>query len=257
MLLKEGHTVYCTARRVERMNDLKQLGAFINYLDVTDITYAEKCINNIITEQGRIDVLLNNAGYGLFGSVEDVPLSAAKQQFDVNVFGMTEISKIVVPFMRSQGGGRIINMSSAGGRFCTPMGAWYHGSKFAVEGISDCMRYELKKFNIDVVLIEPGGIATEWYDVMNDNMSKFTDEKLYGDMMRASANTMNTGKKFMSSPDVVAKAVCKAVNSRHPKTRYAVGFMAKPGIFAREILPTKIFDAFMRMFFKEKFFWQR
>jgi NAD(P)-dependent dehydrogenase (short-subunit alcohol dehydrogenase family) len=160
-LLDAGYVVYTAARRVERMQPLADAGAHVFAMDVTDDASMVAGIERIIDEQGRIDVLVNNAGYGSYGAVEDVPIEEARRQFEVNVFGLARLIQLATPHMRAQRSGRIINISSIGGKFYEPFGGWYHATKFAVEGLSDSLRLELKPFGVDVVIIEPGPIITE------------------------------------------------------------------------------------------------
>ena len=161
-LAKEGHVVYGAARRIEKMETLKQFGVKPIYLDATDEESIKSAIDTIIGNEGRIDVLINNAGYGSFGAVEDVDISEAKMQFEVNLFGLARLLQLVLPHMRKQKSGRIINVSSMGGRLTTYFGAWYHATKYALEAFSDALRMEVSDFGIDVSLIEPGGIKTDW-----------------------------------------------------------------------------------------------
>ena len=139
-------------------------------MDVTDDASMVAGVERIIAEHGRIDVLVNNAGYGSYGAVEDVPIDEARRQFEVNVFGLARLIQLVTPHMRAQQSGRIINISSIGGKFYEPLGAWYHATKFAVEGFSDSLRLELAPFGIDVVIIEPGPIRTEWNTISRDSL---------------------------------------------------------------------------------------
>lgn len=168
-LIKEGHIVYGAARRLEMMQDIIQAGGHAIKMDILKDRNIDYVVNQIINEQNRIDVLINNAGYGLWGAVETISINEAKRQFDVNIFGLAYLTKKIIPFMREQKSGKIINMSSMGGKVYTPFGAWYHATKYALEGWSDCLRIELKSFGIDVILIEPGVIKTEFQDVMMDS----------------------------------------------------------------------------------------
>ena len=169
-LAKEGHIVYGAARRTEKMETLKQFGVKPIYLDVTDERSVKSAIDTIIGNEERIDVLINNAGYGSYGAIEDVELSEAKMQFEVNLFGLARLVQLVLPHMRKQKSGRIINVSSMGGRLTTYFGAWYHATKYALEAFSDALRMEVADFGIDVSLIEPGGIKTEWGIIAADKL---------------------------------------------------------------------------------------
>ena len=156
-----GYTIYAAARRVQRMEHLSTSGIRPLAMDVTDDESMQSGVKQILAEAGRIDILVNNAGYGSYGALEDVPLSEARNQFEVNVFGATRLTQLVLPSMRQQHSGTIVNVTSMGGRIYTPLGAWYHATKFALEAISDCLRIEVEPFGINVVVIEPGGINTE------------------------------------------------------------------------------------------------
>lgn len=243
-LLERGYTVYGAARRVERMADLAERGVRTLALDVTDEESVEKAVAAIVAESGRIDLLVNNAGYGSYGAVEDVPLSEARYQFEVNVFGAARLIQLVLPVMRAQRSGRIVNISSMGGKIYTPLGAWYHGTKFALEGFSDALRMEVRPFGIDVVVVEPGGIATEWGNIAVDHMKEVSGKGAYSDLAGKLAKGMNSGinARMMSQPSVIAKTVGKAATARRPRTRYAAGFGAKPLIFLRRVLPDRAFD---------------
>ncbi len=242
ILLSQGYIVYGAARRLEKMQDLKDAGVKLIAMDVTDDASMVKGVSEIIETEKRIDVLVNNAGYGSFGSVEDVPMSEAKMQFEVNLFGLARLSQLVLPVMRAQQSGRIINISSIAGKMAQPHGAWYHSTKHAVEGLSDCMRLELKQFGIDVVLIEPGAIYTEWNTIARDSMAKVSGNTAYGPLVKRHLLVMESADRKGSKPIVIAKVIARAVNARRPKTRYAAGMGAKPALFFRWLLCDRTFD---------------
>lgn len=247
MLARQGHIVYGAARRVERMEELKIDGVIPLALDVTDALSCHQAVEQIMTGQNRIDVLINNAGYGSYGAIEDVSLEEAKRQFEVNVFGLARLTKEVLPYMRQQKSGRIINVSSIGGRLTTYFGGWYHATKYAVEGLSDALRMETKEFGITVSLIEPGGIKTEWGGIAADHLEQSSRGGAYEQAaakVAASIRKQYTGK-MMADPAVVSRAISQAVNQNHPKTRYVIGFGAKPLVFLHAILPARIFDWIM------------
>ena len=244
-LIKEGHTVYGAARRVQQMQDLVKAGGHAIKLDVTDEAQVSDCVQQIINEQGTIDVLINNAGYGLYGAVEDISIEDAKRQFEVNIFGLARITKEVLPVMRKQLSGKIINISSMGGKMYTPLGAWYHATKHALEGWSDCLRIELKQFNVDVVVIEPGAIATEFGEVLYEPMLNNSGTGPYSLMAKTVAEaTKGTYEKkgATSPPSVIANVISKAIKSSKPRTRYVAGKLAKPLMFIRKYLGDRIFD---------------
>jgi NAD(P)-dependent dehydrogenase (short-subunit alcohol dehydrogenase family) len=252
LLLKNGFTVYAAARRLEIMEDIKKLGAQTFRMDVSDDASMVHGVEKIIAAEGRIDVLVNNAGYGSYGSLEDTPMSEAKYQFEVNVFGLARLSQLVIPYMRKQRSGKIINITSIAGKIAEPHGSWYHSSKFAVEGISDCMRMELKQFGIDVVLIEPGGIKTEWNNIARDNLAKVSGQTVYGDLVHKQVKMLKFFDAIGSEPIVIAKTIFRAVKSRRPKARYVAGRGSTTMLALRKILPDKMFD---RMILIQLKFW--
>jgi NAD(P)-dependent dehydrogenase (short-subunit alcohol dehydrogenase family) len=245
-----GYTVYAAARRVDRMKPLAdEAGIHVLPMDVTNDASMRRGIQEIIARFGRIDVLVNNAGYGSYGAVEDVSQEEARAQFDVNVFGAVRLIQLVLPHMRRQRSGTIVNITSMGGKIYTPLGAWYHGTKFALEAISDCLRMEVQPFGIDVVVIEPGGIKTEWAGIAADKLRDVSGKGAYAGQAKAMALSMvgETSRKRQSPPQLIADTIAKAVGARRPKTRYAVGFGAKPMIFLRGLMSDRVFDGFMRM----------
>lgn len=243
-LAREGHIVYGVARRVERMQALKSAGGRPMALDVTDEAQVRAVVEHILQEVGRIDVLINNAGFGLYGAVEDIPLSEARYQFEVNLFGVAALTKAVLPSMRAQKKGRIVNITSMGGKIYTPLGAWYHASKHALEGFSDCLRLETEPFGIDVVIIEPGMIATEFGDVLTGPMLERSGKGPYAPMAHAVAEAVrSSAKNNGSSPaSVVVEAITTALRASRPKTRYVIGKLARPLLFLRRWLSDRMFD---------------
>lgn len=241
-LQEAGYTVYGAARRVERMAGLAERGIKILEMDVTDDASMVAGVERVIEESGRIDVLVNNAGYGSYGAFEDVPLSEGKYQFEVNVFGLARLVQLTTPHMRAQGSGKIVNISSIGGKIYEPLGGWYHSTKFAVEGLSDSLRLELKPFGIDVVVVEPGAIKTEWGGIAIENLMKTSGDTAYASQAKALAKFFDQAARG-SHPKVIADVIMKAVRARRPKTRYAAGFGAKPILFVRRVLPDRAFDA--------------
>jgi len=239
-----GHVVYGAARRTDRLQALTADGIRPLAMDVTDNASMSAGVNRILEEAGRIDVLVNNAGYGSYGAIEDVPIDEARRQFEVNVFGLGRLTQLITPHMRTQGSGTIINISSMGGKLTTPLGGWYHATKYAVEALSDALRMELRPFGIDVVVVEPGGIRTEWASIAADHLEATAEGSAYADQIRAVAGAMRSesNSRRYSPPEVIARTIGKIVTARHPRTRYAVGFMAKPLIAARRVLPDRAFD---------------
>ncbi len=243
-LISEGHRVYTVARRVEKMNDISEKGGFPIQMDITkeiDINYV---VDTIIEKEGRIDVLFNNAGYAIYGAIEDIKIDEARRQFEVNLFGLANITQKVLPHMRSQKNGLIINTSSMGGKMYTPLGAWYHATKYALEGWSDCLRLEVAPFGIDVVILEPGAINTEFGDVMLQPMVDRSKGGAYEDLAKAVAEATGAlyQKEGGSPVSLIANTVSKAIKASKPKTRYLVGKFAKPMVFIRKYFGDRIFD---------------
>ena len=253
-LAQQGHKVYAAARRVERMEPLRQYGIVPLKMDVTDEASMKEGVKTLLDAEGRIDVLINNAGYGFFGAVENVTMDDARNQLEVNVFGLARLCQLVLPTMRAQHSGRIINTASVAGRAVFYYGGWYHVSKYAVESLSDAMRMELKPFGIDVVIIEPGAIKTNWGIIAADHLiesSKGTAYEQTGTMMANNLRNMYLSNTI-SDPAVVRKAIVRAVNARRPCTRYRIGRMANAIVFFHWLLPTRWWDAFLRLMGKRK-----
>lgn len=241
-LWQAGYTVYGAARRLDRMKDLEEMGGKVLHLDITDEESIRSCVNNLLQQEGRLDVLVNNAGYGSYGTVEEVPLSEARRQFEVNLFGLARLTQLVLPTMRNQKSGYIFNVSSIGGKIYTPLGAWYHATKHALEGFSDALRLELKDFGIHVVVIEPGAIATEWDGIAVENMVKASGNGAYAEFTRRVKRLMERGASLGSPPSVIARVILKALKSRAPKTRYAAGRGSRVALWGRALLSDRGYD---------------
>ncbi len=251
-LLKQGHTVYAGARRLEKMLEIEKHGAKIFKMDVTSDEDVESVVSEIIKKEGRIDVLVNNAGYGGYGMVEAVSLEEAQKQFDANVFGLARVTKAVLPHMRSKKSGTIINMSSMVGKVTAPMIGWYGASKHAVEALSDALRSEVKSFGIKVVLIEPGAMATEFLDVALKQIETVDHPQQYKENVSNFVKAFKGKYSKSPGPEKVVKAILKVVNSANPKARYPVGSDCKTAMFAHSLLPTKAIDSIMRKVFNIK-----
>jgi NADP-dependent 3-hydroxy acid dehydrogenase YdfG len=247
-LMAAGYKVFAGARRLDRMSGLAAAGATLLKLDVTDDASTVAAVEAIRTGAGRLDVLVNNAGYGSYGALEDVPLDEARRQFDVNVFGLARLCQLVLPMMRAQKSGKIVNITSIGGKIWEPMGSWYHATKFAVEGLSDCLRAEVESFGIDVIIIEPGAIRTEWAGIARDGLLQASGNGAYAEQAKGHARMLAAAdtSSFASAPTVVANAIVRAVTARRPKTRYATGGGARTILFLRTILPDRMFDRLIR-----------
>ncbi|WP_175873199.1 oxidoreductase [Burkholderia sp. BCC0397] len=244
LLKKNGLTVYAAARRVEQMKPLEAAGIHVLPLDVTDETSVRTCIETILEREGRIDILVNNAGYGSYGAVEDVTIEEARRQFEVNIFGLARLTQLVLPKMRENRFGKIVNVTSVGGKIYTLFGAWYHATKHALEGWSDALRIETAPFNVDVVIVEPGGIRTPWGAIAVDHLRKTSGSGAYAAAVATAADGMAKlyAGKQLSDPSVIAQTIAKAVTAAKPRTRYAAGYMARPVLFLRWLLPDRLFD---------------
>ena len=246
-LLGEGMVVYAVARRMEQMAELRRLGAITLGMDVTNEQDIERVVAHIKDQHGAVDVLLNNAGFGLYGSMEDTKIEDARYQFEVNLFGLARLTQALLPDMRSLGKGVIINISSMGGKVYTPLGSWYHASKHALEGWSDCLRLELRQFGINVVLIEPGAIDTEFGAVMLEPMLRRSENGAYHPMAQkvAAATRQSYKPGALSKPQVIVDLVLRAVRSANPKTRYVGGKYARPLMAIRKWLGDRVYDKIM------------
>jgi NAD(P)-dependent dehydrogenase (short-subunit alcohol dehydrogenase family) len=245
--LKDGYKVYAAARRVERMAPLAKAGAHVLPLDLTEDSSIVATVEAIRAQDGRLDILVNNAGYGSLGALEDVPIEEARRQCEVNLFGLARLCQLALPMMRAHKFGKIVNVTSIGGRLGSPFGNWYHATKFAVEGLSDCLRMEVKPFGIDVILIEPGAIATEWSGIATENLIARSGDTAYGPYVRKCAAVFDSERiaKLASKPEVVARTIARAVAARKPKTRYATGGGAQIFLALRRLLPDRMFDGFV------------
>ena len=241
-LAQKGMTVYAAARRVEKMEELKSFGVIPIKMDITKDDEVKACVEQIEAENGGVDILINNAGFGMYGAMEDTPIDDARYQFEVNVFGLARLTQLVLPKMRAKRAGKIINITSIGGKIYAPLGSWYHATKHALEGWSDCLRLELKQFGIDVVIIQPGAIATEFNEVMEGQMKKHSSGGVYDELMHKLDKAQKEAGGIASPPSVITDLVVKAIESKKPKTRYAAGKYATPMLFVRKWLGDRAFD---------------
>ncbi len=249
-LLARGYRVHAAARRVERMAPLREAGAQIHFLDLTDESSIHVLIENILQTEGRLDSLVNNAATAAYGSVEEVSLADARRQFEVNLFGLARLTQLVVPVMRAQRSGTIVNISSVGGRIHTPLGAWYHASKHALEGWSDSLRIETSPFGIRVVVIQPGAIDTEFgpnaIGPLLERSGSGPYRALAHRMAETTRRTFDSGKA--SPPALIADLIVKAIESPRPKTRYVAGHLARTIMATRKLLSDRLFDALIQKF---------
>ena len=245
-LLKEGYVVYGAARRVERMNEIVAAGGTVLTMDVVDDAAMVAAVDRIIDDRGHIDVLINCAGYGQYGALEDVPIEAGRRQIEVNLIAAARLTQLCLPHMRAQKSGKIFNISSIGGKFALPLGGWYHASKFALEGYSDALRNEVREFGIDVIVIEPGGIESEWGSIASDEAERYSAKGAYaslaGKVRKATAK-----QRKLPPPGVISDLIVQALKAKHPRTRYHGGMLAGPMLFLRRWLSDRAFDRLLMM----------
>ncbi len=245
-LIDKGHIVYGGDILIKENLYLNDIGGTALEMDVTNQNHIDNAVKKIISEQGRIDVLVNNAGLGVYGAIEDVSMEDIYYQYDVNLFGLARVTKAVLPYMREKKSGTIINISSVLGETYGPLAGWYLSTKHALEGWSDALRVELKKFDIDVVIVQPGAINTNFSNVTKTYIDKYREnspyQHLYGEPITDTGNEILSNQ---SDPIVIAKVINKAIDARNPKTRYAAGAYSRIGIFLRKIMTDKMFDRFI------------
>src|SRR3954454_1228759 len=253
-LARSGHTVYATARRPESIADLEQAGCRTLALDVNDEGSMAAAVRTGEEAEGAVGVLVNNAAYSQSGAVESVPMEAVRRQFETNVFGLVRMCQLVLPGMRAQRWGRVINISSMGGRLVFPGGGYYHATKYAVEALSDALRYEVRGFGIGVTLIEPGLIKTDFGTVAVGSLAEETDGP-YAQFNHAVGATVGGAyegggmARLGAGPDAVAKAIEKAI--RHPRSRVRVTASARIMLGLRRAMPDSVWDRAMRSNFPQ------
>ncbi|RWG85358.1 oxidoreductase [Mesorhizobium sp.] len=243
-LIQDGYQVYVAARQMEKMEDLAALGARPLRMDISKNEEIAAVVASILAEVDGVDVLVNNAGYGLYGPVEDIGIDEARYQFEVNVFGPARLTQLLLPAMRRKNAGTIVNITSMGGKIYTLLGAWYHATKHALEGWSDSLRLELAPFGIKVVVVEPGHIETGFGDVVAEGLSRRSGSGAYAKVTQIVAKTTRAsyGHGRGSDPRVIADVVSTAVRSAKPRTRYAAGKYAKMMIGVRKWFGDRMFD---------------
>ncbi len=245
-LLQGVRPVWATARRPETLDDLAAAGARVLALDVTDEDSRLAAVRAVEAEHGALGALVNNAGYGEYGPVEQVPLDAVRRQFETNVFGLLRLTQLVLPAMREAGCGRVVNMSSMGGRMTLPGGGVYHASKYALEALSDALRFETRGFGIAVSVVAPGPVRTEFAEAATDPGSRPGPYAAFMRGVAARNASAYGGGRGLLDADEVAAVVVEAVESARPKARYPVGSVSRYTVGARRLLPTAVWDAALR-----------
>jgi NADP-dependent 3-hydroxy acid dehydrogenase YdfG len=249
-LARDGMKVYATARRLESIEDLKDRGCETLALDVTDEASMQAAVKTVADNEGAVGVLINNAGYSQSGAVESVPLDEIRRQFETNVFGLIRMCQLVLPGMREQHEGKIVNIGSMGGRLTFPGGGIYHATKYSVEAISDALRFEVRGFGVDVILVEPGLITTNFADAATATVQHEDDGPYAHFNKKVSSITADAYAgpmaKLGAGPEAVANTIAKALSSRRPKARYPVTPSARLLITQRRFTPDPVWDLMMR-----------
>ena len=248
-LLADGYTVFATARKLADMTDLAALGARTLALDVTEEASMVAAVAAIEAEFGAVDVLVNNAGYGQYGAIESVPMERVRKQFETNVFGTVRLTQLVLPNMRARGSGRIVNVGSMGGKLTFPGGGFYHSTKYALEALTDALRFELAGFGIAAILIEPGIITSKFaegasasadFDAGTHPYATFNADVI---SMTASAYA-GPMAKLGGTPEDVANTIARAIAAKKPRGRYTVSLSASLMIGLRRLMTDSVWDGF-------------
>jgi len=254
-LAAAGFPVYATARRLESIADLTDHGCRVLQLDVTDEGSMSKAVSLVEGERGCVGILVNNAGYGLEGPVEELSIEEMRREFETNLFGPTRLSQLVLPAMRRQGWGKIVNLSSVGGLITVPGGGAYHASKHALEALSNALRFEVEGFGIDVIVVEPGAIKTRWVETtvegLKDAEAVRSDDSPYADFTRALGRQLQGAHEGLlglaaGPPELVARTIERAITSERPRTRYVVPAVSRVFVSVNRWLPDRLWDALMR-----------
>lgn len=246
-LVRSGHTVFATARRPDTLRELVAAGARVMALDVTHGPSMTEAVSAVEAEHGNVGTLINNAGYGTYGPIEEVPMEDVRRQFETNVFGLGRMCQLVLPGMRRAGGGRIINISSMGGRLVFPTGGWYHASKYAVEALSDALRVEVGGFGVRVVLIEPGLVRTGFEAVASGGLSADGDSAYGGLRQHADAlMRRNYKSRIAVDAEILTRVIQRAAEAPRPRTRYVVTPAAKVMVHTRRLAGDRLWDSLMR-----------
>lgn len=247
--LAAGYITVATARRLDAISDLAEAGCMTLQLDVTDSTSCREATNAVLADHGRIDVLVNNAGFSAMGAVEDVTIDEWRAQFETNLFGVVQLVQLVLPHMRRRGSGRIINVGSMGGRVTFPGGGAYHASKYALEAMTDALRFESARHGVQVVLVEPGSVATALADNAGLLVLRYPDSahQHLNAQMDSKFSTLTRGG---ASPNKLARVLVRAATARWPRPRYLVGADARTVVPLHQLLPTQVWDAVLRHAFR-------
>jgi NAD(P)-dependent dehydrogenase (short-subunit alcohol dehydrogenase family) len=250
-LAGKGWKVYATARRPETIEDLEEAGCETLACDVTDEASMSACVAVVEQSEGAVGVLVNNAGYSQSGAIEEVPINAVRRQFETNAFGLMRMCQLVLPGMREQGWGKIVNVSSMGGKLVFPGGGVYHATKHAVEALSDALRFEVAGFGVDVIVIEPGLIKTQFAEAAVGSMaSELPTDGPYAEFNAAVGRETASAyegplARLGGGPETVARKIDRAISSRRPRTRYKVTASAGMGLATRKLTTDRMWDRFV------------
>lgn len=255
-LAAKGRTVYATARRLDAIADLAEQGCRTLALDVTDEASMQAAVDHVVAQEGAVGVLVNNAGYSQSGAIESVPMDDVRRQFETNVFGLARMCQLVLPGMREQRWGKIVNISSMGSNFVFPGGGYYHATKYAVEAISDALRFEVKGFGVDVIVVQPGLIRTAFGDTAVHGVGAATADdgpyaRFNAEVARATAEVYEGGPlaRFGGPPETVAKAIEKAISGRS-RIRMRVTPSAHLLVGQRRLMTDRLWDRFLATQFR-------
>jgi len=250
-LAKRGEVVYATARRLEDLADLERLGCRVLALDVTDADSRERAVGQVLEAEGAVGALVNNAGYSQSGAIETLELDALRRQFETNLFGLVGMCQLVLPSMRARGAGRIVNLSSMGANFTFPGGGAYHATKYALEAISDALRFEVQGFGIDVVIVQPGVIRTRFGQAAVASLPAERGDASYGDFnarvgeITQAAYERGPMRVLGGGPERVAATIERALTARRPRIRYRVTPSAHLLVGQRRVMTDRMWDAFL------------
>jgi len=251
-LAANGWTVYASARNLDNIADLREAGCRLVPLDVCNEDSMRAAVRVVEEAEGAVGVLINNAGYGQEGPVEEVPMEVIRRQFETNVFGLVRLTQLALPGMRRQRWGKIVNLSSMGGRLTFPGGGFYHATKHAVEALSDALRFEVRPFGIDVIVIEPGPIKTRFGDTATGSLKTLgaadSPYRAFNALVAQRIHEAYDGPlaAFAKGPEAVASVIEKAITADRPRSRYPITVAARGLMALRRWLPDRAFDAFLR-----------
>jgi NAD(P)-dependent dehydrogenase (short-subunit alcohol dehydrogenase family) len=247
-LAAHGYHVFAAARRLEQLESIRVVNLEPLYLDIASEASIKTALEKVLAHSGRLDVLVNNAGFAVYRSLEDTSIEEARQQFEVNLFGLMQLTQQVLPIMRRQAAGSIVNVSSVTGKFGAPMAGWYSATKHALEALSDTLRMELKPFGIKVILVQPGAISTEFVEQAFQKAEQAPKSETYGSLLNAHRNLLQSAYRYAADPYVVARAIQQAVSAKQPKARYPVPGHARLILLAKTLISDRLFD---RLFLRQ------